>query len=793
MGFGSKMCTRAAKRQRKEATEVATGATQTHNDSSFSFEALFSAIKSPQGMNKAVLKVLYFLLNNLWRNQKYVSINGVELNILSMDIGEVQTKDIKRLSDVLFEELSQRFERFLSALRNDSSNKEVQNCNLAMDIAEAAEIVNWLLRCCLIVLILLQDQQSVLLEKGQVLLWILQSLCSLNLNVKNERRAFRFEKSVSRACEHGDSVCTTSTEDFVASLHFLEPSDSRIPLVSAMLEVMLDEILVHEQLGPLFEIIDSFATTSGMLHMSHSGLADIGPLMEIICSHSSLAFFDKHAVEDYLDRLFRAHTKEFRCSFRPIELSSSAAIMLLLNPILLSAPKIMQAHVIALVSEAIGTVLDSEHWKPDCTVVNRFITVFEKSVALYTKHIFSSQIYSNVTCAKGSDSSIMEKDSIQRSFESFVFPCTGKKINHLIMKSGFPESDLGMMSYKMKSDLVSSSIRYIKECEHVFDSSCQDEILSILSCIILRAADGFDDSPIHPTRVCDLEDFCVLAAILKLMSNALLQVIGSLRHSGDSNSMKSLKDFSSSKEYDYMSSIISCFTAFSIHLPIQQTLCNMMETNCTGHSNSKMMFLHFSGLLSLAFSTGLDFLVKGCLFIIMSLINLFVFEKGNLDALYSAICYNSKSFPCKLHQVNIQEAQLHKKCSLVVASKFQKMSTLYSSTPFVANHFTRLGDGCGDTGQNGSVLGSMAGAVGTEEETEESSNGELFLRCMINNGGIVSDFDELADFIECKQGKDYSTWLKDREKYRKWKGEKMAVLRWKRKKKTWRLLKNKKT
>lgn len=787
------MGSRAAKRRRKGAPKGATKATQTQNNDSANctLKTVLSVVKSPQGMTKAVLKGLYFLLNHLCQNQQCRSSNGLESSILSVEISKVRTEDIKRLSDVLFKELSQRFDQFFSALPN-LSNNGTGNGNSASDMAEAAEIVNWLLRCCLVLLILLQDQQSLLLEKAHVLLQVRRSLCSLNLNAKNERKGFRFEKSVSRACAYGENDCTTSTEDFMASLHFLEPSDSRLPLLLAMLEVILDEVLVHEQLGPLFEIIDRFATATGMLHMSHSGQGDNGPLMEIIHTHFSIAFLEKNAVEDFLDRLFCTSTERFRCSVRPKELSTSAAIMLLLNPILLFAPKVMQAYMLALVSEATANVVGFKDWKPNCMVINCSLTVFEKSVALYIKYISSSRFYSNLASSKGSEKSNVDMNTIQQSFESFSFPDVKKKINHLITKSdGFPESHFGNMSCKMKSDLVSCSIKYVKECQHVFDMSCQDEILSILSCIILRASDGFCVPVLDPIRVGDLEDFCVLSSILKLMSNALLQVIGCLRHCGDSNCTKSLKDFSSSKEYEFISSIISCFTEFCVHLPIQQILCKLMETNCTWHSSSKMMFLHFSGLLSLAFSAGLDFLVKGCLLTIMSLMNLFAFEEGNLDVLYSALCSSSESFQSDLQQVNIQEAVLNQSSSLVVASKFQKIRTLYSSTPSLANHLTGSGDGYCDTGRNGLVLGTMVGDVGTEVETEESRNGELYLRCVIKNSQMISDFDELADFIECKQGKDYSSWLKDREKYRKWKGEKMAVLRWKRKKKTWRIMKSK--
>lgn len=76
-----------------------------------------------------------------------------------------------------------------------------------------------------------------------------------------------------------------------------------------------------------------------------------------------------------------------------------------------------------------------------------------------------------------------------------------------------------------------------------------------------------------------------------------------------------------------------------------------------------------------------------------------------------------------------------------------------------------------------------------EEETVETCNGEIFLNCVLEGSQKSTEYDDLADFIECKQGKDYSGWLKDREKYRKWKCQKMAVLRWKKKKKTWKSMK----
>lgn len=89
---------------------------------------------------------------------------------------------------------------------------------------------------------------------------------------------------------------------------------------------------------------------------------------------------------------------------------------------------------------------------------------------------------------------------------------------------------------------------------------------------------------------------------------------------------------------------------------------------------------------------------------------------------------------------------------------------------------------------NGESASNMEAAACLEEETEETTNGEIFLKCILKMDD-ASKFDDLVDFVECEQGKDYSSWLKNRQKYRKRRSERLAVLRWERKKKTWRRFK----
>jgi leucine-rich PPR motif-containing protein len=59
------------------------------------------------------------------------------------------------------------------------------------------------------------------------------------------------------------------------------------------------------------------------------------------------------------------------------------------------------------------------------------------------------------------------------------------------------------------------------------------------------------------------------------------------------------------------------------------------------------MFFHFSGLLSLSYASGLDFLVKDCLFALMVVLNMFIIEEGDLAAVDSLFGSSLESFSSK--------------------------------------------------------------------------------------------------------------------------------------------------
>ncbi|KAM3305968.1 hypothetical protein P3S67_012837 [Capsicum chacoense] len=752
------------------------------NDSGI-LQHLISLLQDPQGVKLPILKSLYCLLAHFSFNSLQCPTYKLDFDDLDMEIDhngfKASSKDIETIAGILFEEMYERFSHLFSAPCDTSVNYQRQG-TLWQNTSKDAETFYLLLRCCMVILTLLVSQHNLLLEKGKVLLVLLRKLCSINTFGGGSRMEITFQKSVSHACTSEDADCrTTSTEDIVASLHLFEPSDLHTSFLCTTFEVFVDELLVHGQLRQYFKLIDSLASSAEMLFTPQSGQGDIGIVMEVLSRYFLISWSDEHRSGDHLYRLFLVNNEYFNSSLKAHELSLTAAISLLLNPIILSVPKLMQVQLISMIYEATFLLVDMQNLEKNHRPLNFFLSLFEKSVALYMKHMSLLQIDCQSSFVSCSSTKSAEGKDVHPLFELCILASTRKEINNLILKfEDSSQTHFLKLFFEMKSDLISSCVTYVEESRYLLDKSCQDEIVSTLSCLIIRASDSFEENAIVDAS---LEDICLLVSTLKLMSSSLLQVVWSLRCNLNSGCPRTLKDFSSCGEHNSILGIIGCFRELSIYSSVQNLLRQMDEIDSEKHKVSKMMFMHFTGLLSFSFCKRLDCLAKGCLFTIIAVLNLFIFEEGNLDILQSLVDPIPGSSSSGLSAVRIQEAVVDKRSSFVVASKFQKARTLCSSS-------RRKG---GSSAISTPELCNKEDVEAIEEETEETANGKIFLKCRLQDGQ-VPDFDDLADFIECKQGKDYSSWLKHRQEYRKLKCDKMALLRWKRKKKSWKVMKRNK-
>lgn len=386
-----------------------------------------------------------------------------------------------------------------------------------------------------------------------------------------------------------------------------------------------------------FVAVDSASCTNERL-FNNFVKSDIGSVLEVISIHFILSVYDEPAFENFLKRLYLQFSKNFRGP----ELSLTAALPLLLNPIMLSAPKMLQTHLILLVSEAIAIDTSLKNARPDLRLMDCYLTAFERSVVLYTSHMSSSLMDHHplgVNCSHGNSCML---GSYHPSFESCIQQGTREKIFDRV-------SHIDSLRQLTKSDLMASSTAYINKNQHIFDESCKDDSLSVLQSIILGGlSSDVNHNVFYRKGDSNSQDIYLLASILKLMSSSLMKVIWCLRNGGTLRYPQTLKDTSSLKEYDFVLGIIGCFSQFNVSLPIQKFLSDMIKTRPMIHKTSKWMLLHFSGLLSLSFASGIDFLVKGCISIIMAILNLCAFEEGDMVALRSLLDSGSQSVSSEL-------------------------------------------------------------------------------------------------------------------------------------------------
>ncbi|KAG5052138.1 hypothetical protein JHK87_004336 [Glycine soja] len=645
--------------------------------------------------------------------------------------------DAKKLYESLFDQLNSTFRRFFSALPQRHHDPYARSLRPPPPpphprLWPIVQELSLVLRSCLLLLTLPRSDQKFLLLKCRFLLRVLKSFLSLDV------------------AEHGG----LRFRNFLSGVD-LELPDSCRSYLCALLEVFADELLRNQSLRRYLMKVDSVSSTSEKLFMCHFNQGDIASVLEVITTHFIMSVSNEKAFEDFTSGLFLQCNMDFRFP----KLSLAPSMMLLLDPVVLSAPKMFQAHTFSMVSEAIGSGLSSEILAPD---MNCHLTALQKSVILYSTHVSSLQINGFCVELKCSyNSYLLERG--QPTFEAYIQQGTRNRLNQVLSKlDNSWDSYHCKMSSKSKADLLADYIAFMKERQHIFVDSCRDATTLILDCIIHQAfsQDATGDAVYHIKENTSAQDIHLLASILKLMSVSLLQTIKYLSNSGDSDCLKSMGSASVREKYDFLISIIDHFQQFKFCLPIQTLLYDAMKTQQSNYKVSKSMLVHFIGLLSLSFSNGFDLLAKGCILVLMALMCLFVFEEGDLVALGSLRGLSLQPCSSEIPSDKNGKGSRDKRPVYKVAAEFRRIQACNLRTVSFTSY--NLQDG-----------------------TEKTCNGEVFLNCILEDPKKVSDYDDLADFLECKTGKNYSKWLNGREVYRNRRYQRKIDLRKKKKETFW--------
>ncbi|CAJ2652149.1 unnamed protein product [Trifolium pratense] len=128
-----------------------------------------------------------------------------------------------------------------------------------------------------------------------------------------------------------------------------------------LFKVFADELLTHQSSRRYLLRADTISSNCEKLFVCRSTDDDIVCVLEVISAHFILSVSNEKAFENFISRLC-LHCDE-DVTFPKLGLGP--AMTLLLDPVVYSAPKMFQAHVLSLVSEAIGSGLSSDNLAPD--------------------------------------------------------------------------------------------------------------------------------------------------------------------------------------------------------------------------------------------------------------------------------------------------------------------------------------------------------------------------------------------------------------------------------------------
>ncbi|KAL9247434.1 hypothetical protein vseg_020866 [Gypsophila vaccaria] len=569
---------------------------------------------------------------------------------------------------------------------------------------------------------LCQDVHSVLLEdnirdsREEILLLLRCSCLMVRLHPHDQTVGHNFQAAVTLL--HRLSIQLTNTPHD-------KPIDSSVRLVKQMLEVYLDEVIVERPFKDCLAFSESILSNRQNHSMCSS--MKIKSMLEVVAIHFLLSAPRGHALQTFLESLILT---EKRVPSSP-ELCLTVGLSLIKHPAVMSAPVIVHSHLISLVSEVIGTCFIPLMAELNVRKSKVYLSAFYDAAIMYSKH------FSKLVTSSFSQLESLGKSS-HRVFDSlFQFEIFYKVCSVLVDMDRAWRSQIGETT-------STNAISYVQTNIHIIGEIHRDYVFTFMSSVISQVVSAeIDELLLERTREMALQDVCLLASLLKLMSCSLLQATS---YSKSGFSCLELLLESKHKLSSSLSGTMSCFSQQNVlPMKVQQVIVEGLRLGSSFYDDYKLLFVHFAGLLALCMNSGFDILVKNCLTFMLVLLNIVTQEEGTSDfvrqsGLVSSAHAVSEANPSETAMESTPKINAKSKTkisSMRTASKFQQAKHLFLRS--------RTSRGCSDISD------------------EETCNGEAYLRCFTNNS---KDITELADFIECQQDKDYSSWLVNRGKFR---------------------------
>ncbi|KAH9294561.1 hypothetical protein KI387_040234, partial [Taxus chinensis] len=566
----------------------------------------------------------------------------------------VKLDDIRLLYNLLFQELFDQV-KIIFAIVNYPSDKFASNDGNYCPCHRGPDDTILLLRCSIRILSLLEFDTGLSQIAATRLSSLFHKLCSPSLvgTVLGSKAAgdFGFVMTCEvSSCMDGSMYFASSKDKAKAvsgysesGIHGSDVSSSirsAVQCLCALLEVFVDELILHRNKGKTF--LNEDMESTGLLsrskttsicgkHIEHS--------LEAVFFHCLLSMSRDRLSDTFIHKLYDPSTGNARGT----RISLPAAVLLLDSLVLIGAPKIFQSHVLVLVSEVVA--VDSVPTYGELSMellLGQHVSVFECATKLYRKH---SSLVDTGDDNDGLQSLSLESCMIKYRYLQAEFDVSSDSVINLMWnekdcidqhnRNSSHQSSSTKNCRRHSSSLLKSLCMYIKEDEASMNELSRKEINDILHCILMKDFCGISEGDIPSCAHTNVHPGTyLLAAILQLMGCSLSRIVRIKREKGDCGLSTPLGRYLLQAYHYTIGLVVNCIGQRRYTQPIGIALNKIMaEMLARNKQTLGPAVSYFLGELYLKFQMGSELLCKGYVFVLKSLMSLFVLEPGGIDSL----------------------------------------------------------------------------------------------------------------------------------------------------------------
>ncbi|CAO2204136.1 unnamed protein product [Urochloa humidicola] len=501
--------------------------------------------------------------------------------------------------------------------------------------------------------------------------------------------------------------------DFLSAILSRDPS----PSILSYLEVFAESLVFGDRLRSCLAMADYAAPEGSTIFTKAMPCqGDYHLVLELLCHHFISSFEDEGGFEVFWSAL----------SWSGIEsrvtpgISFHGTLVLIRRTSWFSLPAVVEAHLLLLASRCISDQdLDLD------------LHLLEHAMNLYVRYLPALHVFKRTGGVKTPWNCLGKEMPLSCCIKDATNQKLRSQINGLLSFCQL-HSDDDLPTDEGDID------RLIEENQHILHEKLRQEYSMVLKDLLLKILFRAKQKEVLESDTSVLDGIICLAAVLRVMSSSLLQILHCSSRMASASDKENVNY--ATLGYNLIYESIRLLGQHEANELQRYDLLDIIGMPVDRESAPMLMLAHFATLSLCCVRKRLGFLWKGCIVMVIMSMNLIAEEEGPGTFQPSS---KERAIICYTEERGVLE----------VSPRIKAMALQYET---IHETIKRRVDG------DGSRL------------SVRKSDGQAYLECL--PGYSREGWDDMMDFVECEEGKDYSYTLKQHRKswkfrYEKWRSQ----------------------